>query len=715
MPTRKYPEEPPLIEAVLTEDVARLRQLLSKGADPNTRSSKGESAVALAAREPGIALLLIDAGAKIQKADLGSLNAVWAAATGRADVLARVLDLGGDVNQRSPRGYPLEVAARHGFADVVELLIERGADVNAGSPLGEAVREGHVECARRLIEAGADSSAVPDADKAALGLTAAKGELAPSPNLPLIGAARKGDVAAVRMLLEGGADPTLDDGCESVDLARCLYREVDTDEIRKSGVTLKRTALHEAAEGGHAEVVEALLSVGAPVDTPDVVGLTPLLIALKKGHAKVARMLLAAGANIKAVDADRTGALSAAVAGGNAECVQVVLQAGARLPSGKKHNLVAHAALRSTPAMVRTLVEAGAPVDKEDQFGSTALIQAAEAGRLKLVHELLRLGADVNHANQNGDTALIRGATIGVSATQWGKLHAQNDRRLHQRVELARTLLDAGANIDALSNYGQNALAMAAVCANEPLVRFLLDRGADPSLGDVGGTALEHARKWGFAGDLIDRLSAPEPGPTQLESSPIARSPQIIPPKVGELWQPPDLSSALNNSDYLEAVAQVEKWCGSRAVPLDYAPGVFLFHIDSRSDFDFESARQAITSKGFTLVWTDTLNHLEVGLFPTDDPLLALRAMGTNGANFDLSPDHVAKWLRELYAEHPFEITGLETDVVDGRFLAELPNTRKLAKRMYEFCPDVVDQGTGSVAALARVLKETRRLYFWWD
>src|SRR5687768_6043514 len=107
-----------------------------------------------------------------------------------------------------------------------------------------------------------------------------------------------------------------------------------------------------------------------------------------------------------------------------------------------------------------------------------------------------------------------------------------------------------------------------------------------------------------------------------------------------------------------------------------------------------------MAARGYTLVWTDTLHHEQVGLFPTHDPLIALRAMGTNGANFDLSPDDVADWLQDLYAEHPFEITGLETDVVDGRFLAEMPNSRKLAKRMYEFCPDVVDQGTGSVAAL---------------
>jgi hypothetical protein len=35
---------------------------------------------------------------------------------------------------------------------------------------------------------------------------------------------------------------------------------------------------------------------------------------------------------------------------------------------------------------------------------------------------------------------------------------------------------------------------------------------------------------------------------------------------------------------------------------------------------------------------------------------------------------------------------------------------------MYKFCPDIVDQGVGDVAALAETLREPRpRLYFWWD
>jgi hypothetical protein len=37
------------------------------------------------------------------------------------------------------------------------------------------------------------------------------------------------------------------------------------------------------------------------------------------------------------------------------------------------------------------------------------------------------------------------------------------------------------------------------------------------------------------------------------------------------------------------------------------------------------------------------------------------------------------------------------------------------AREVYAFCPDVVDQGTGAVEALAAEMSRTNTLYLWWD
>jgi hypothetical protein len=101
-------------------------------------------------------------------------------------------------------------------------------------------------------------------------------------------------------------------------------------------------------------------------------------------------------------------------------------------------------------------------------------------------------------------------------------------------------------------------------------------------------------------------------------------------------------------------------------------------------------------------------------VLPTTDDLEAVGAAGTDGVNWDLSHDQVVRWLRDLMRTHPFLITGAGIDFVEGRFLEPPPDARSLAKKMYRFCPDIVDQGTGTVAALAKELKRGS-LYLWWD
>lgn len=65
------------------------------------------------------------------------------------------------------------------------------------------------------------------------------------------------------------------------------------------------SALHEAAHGGHAEVVSALLNAGANVHLTNHKGSTPLHFACFSEHADsetIVRQLLTAGADANASD-----------------------------------------------------------------------------------------------------------------------------------------------------------------------------------------------------------------------------------------------------------------------------------------------------------------------------------------------------------------------------------------------------------------------------
>src|SRR4051794_13235524 len=154
-----------------------------------------------------------DRAAAEQLADGQSLDIAEAAALGRVDRLAELLD--GEpsaVSERTSDGFtPLHLAAFFGGAPAVSLLIDRGADVSAVAdnamqvqPLHSAAAAHDVDAVRRLLEAGAPV----DAHQMG-GWT------------PLQEAASNGDVAMVDVLLAAGADLSAsnDSGKTAADIA----------------------------------------------------------------------------------------------------------------------------------------------------------------------------------------------------------------------------------------------------------------------------------------------------------------------------------------------------------------------------------------------------------------------------------------------------------------------------------------------------------------
>ena len=84
-----------------------------------------------------------------------------------------------------------------------------------------------------------------------------------------------------------------------------------------------RTALHSAAASGSYGVVQALLALGAEVNTKDGTGFTPLISAVSAGKPEVVKELLGAGADVKAKNAREQTALHYAASKGWVEvCLQ---------------------------------------------------------------------------------------------------------------------------------------------------------------------------------------------------------------------------------------------------------------------------------------------------------------------------------------------------------------------------------------------------------
>jgi uncharacterized protein len=203
-----------MTDAAKAGDMDAIDSLLA--ADPSAASARDESGetplmAALYRGHTTIVNRLIDAGATV--------DVFAAAATGRTDALDR--ELAGSSERVSACAYdgwtPLHLAAFFGHLKAAERLLDAGAEVSAVSrnslsntPLHAATAGKHSDVALLLIERGADVNAVDS------------GKLT-----PFHIAAENGLEEVVRALIAAGADAHAVDAEQKTPLSRAVARNLD--------------------------------------------------------------------------------------------------------------------------------------------------------------------------------------------------------------------------------------------------------------------------------------------------------------------------------------------------------------------------------------------------------------------------------------------------------------------------------------------------------
>lgn len=133
---------------------------------------------------------------------------------------------------------------------------------------------------------------------------------------------------------------------------------------------------------------------------------------------------------------------------------------------------------------------------------SRDLIRAAAAGNLHNVKELLREGVDVNGVNHIGQSALMSSETMEVAkylVDHGADIRQKDDDGWtalmwsinKNNVELTKFLISLGVDVNARDNMGWSALLVAADEGNISLMEILIDQGVDVNeTNDNGWTAL---------------------------------------------------------------------------------------------------------------------------------------------------------------------------------------------------------------------------------
>ena len=111
------------------------------------------------------------------------------------------------------------------------------------------------------------------------------------------------------------------------------------------------------------------------------------------------------------------------------------------------------------------------------------------------------------------------------------------------------------------------------------------------------------------------------------------------------------------------------------------------------------------------------VGHAEIAVAPGRTQFDMLRVAHSDAANYGLGTEAVIQKLQAWDSKYRLglDIRHAEIDVVEAR-LAHLPDDLDaFAREVYAFCPDIVDQGTETVEALAKEIRARHVLYLWWD
>ncbi len=432
-------------------------------------------------------------------------------AAGDQAAVQALLDDEADANARSRSGWTplMEACAHPAGGALVSLLLAHGAarksfDDRGRNALMVAARHGSLPAVELLLAEGV-----------ALDARRKKGPTA------LLEAARGGQGPVVRFLLSRGADWRV---------------------LEKGGAD----ALLVAAQGGSIDAMEALVAAGADPQRRDEAGADALMYAARGGQLAALQHLLALGLDPARSDDRRRNLLLHGVSGGNEELLRFLLGQGALVdppegpnalrwaqtqgcwssfslllqhaehfdPAGDQAaSLLVSAAKAGELAAVSALLDRGVEVDARGGGGATALYAAADEDHEALIRLLLARGADSSASARSGLTPL----TVAARGAGWRSLalllegcealpstESANGNPLwfvipsnfmrtgitkRERTDLARRLLELGADPNQLDGKGRS-LLYAAICDKSvENARLLLAHGANPDAGDGAATS----------------------------------------------------------------------------------------------------------------------------------------------------------------------------------------------------------------------------------
>jgi ankyrin repeat protein len=483
--------------------------------------------------------LVLSEGARGDELDIHETSVLHAACRdGRLDLVERLVPRIYNIDAMDRRGYtPLHCAVESRKFELVSVLVREGSDINAVShkdvydesydyriggctPLSLAAAQNWVEMVEYLLQHGAGYR---DEDVSAAFRVAVRTSRASLKTvqyfieneidrLNFFGIVNEAgnNSSVIEVLCMAGADIDAEGpyGWTSLgtaarwgwdDLAKKLVElGADIDKL-----TCGLTPLGHAAEGGHGDIVQLLLTAGAQTELTGDQMPTPWQLATSHGYGKmadniarhtdsrstrlidtlqpdIAEQVIDVAEASPAVDWD----LEAAAINGDLEVVEKLIEKNCTLKAGKRSvwSPLHMAINRRHWAVATRLVQAGAELnecDKDDKGRiDRPFMEAVCLENVAFIELMIRHGADVNISDHRGSTPLLQSLDLYRSYLD---LTSEGccQKACYSNGEVVRVLLSAGANVNAIDDFGRTPLGKAASIGNFDAVVALVEAGAE--------------------------------------------------------------------------------------------------------------------------------------------------------------------------------------------------------------------------------------------